>query len=791
MTPDTNLAATASPMIDLALANLRDGDPDAAFAILDSLPPTPRDIPRHAAMGMVHLAASRFAAALSSLRVAVSLGDRSPATLLNLAIAEDRCGDEARARQLMQTLREVFPDWDEPPLRQAESLRRSGDSVAAEAAYEHVLDIDPKRPEALIGLAVLLLARGAATPAQMLLLRCCSATPNNSEAWDALGMALTLTGDTRAAESAFAEAQRLAPDNMDIALRRVQAAVSAGNGELELVRLEQATLTDPLNLVPLTARGVLLEQLGRRDEAIDILDAATQLAPAMQAPATALAHALVRSNRIPQSVQALKRAIALSPEDINLRNNHAAALVRMQRHREARESLEDLVAEHGEQPGFLANLTNALVSLGEHDAALKTARRLTDLHPDMTLSWRTMCNSLPYCEGIGGAELLAAYRRAAQAIPTNPPATLSNSPIPNRRLRIGLLSSTLKTHPVGWLTIGGLETLDPTGFEIICLGPQTPDSLQRRFHCIASDWCAVEGRNATTRIHNLNIDVLIDLGGYGDQGMMTLCADRLAPVQMKWVGSQNHSTGLANMDWFITDRWETPPGFEQFYSERLLVLPDGYVCYSPPAYAPDVEPLPALHNGAVTFGCFNNLAKITSAVIACWAAILHRIGDARLVLKCHQCADAPTRARLHADFAAHGIDPARIELRANSPHRDLLSQYNDIDIVLDPFPYSGGLTTCEALWMGVPTITMPGETFSSRHSTSHMSNIGLSDWVAPDLAAYQAMAERRAADIPALAALRAGMRARMKASPLCDAPRFGQNLGAALRRAWTDWCARQ
>ena len=794
-------AEAAAAGIDAALARLHGGDAAAALAMLDSLPPAPRDTRHHAALGMVHLAADRPEAALEALRLAVSLGDRTPGTLINLALAEDRAGDAGRAAQVLRVLGETFPEWDEPPLREAESLRRRHDAPAAEAAYARVLDINPKRAEALIGLAVMLIARGEAAPAQMLLLRCCAATPDLAEAWDALGVTLMLTADPRAATSAFAEARRRAPDDPDIALRLVQAGLAAGDGVGLLARLAEASADDPLNPVLLLASGVLLEQLGRRDDAIDTLEAACALAPAAPAApaaaapaAAALAHALVRANRLAPALAALERAIALAPDDtaaasIDLRNNHAACLVRLQRFAAGRDELEALVARHGPQPGFLVNLTNAQVSLGLHDAALHTARRLTGLHPELSLSWRTLCNALPYCPGIGGAELLAAYRRTAQSLPAPAAVTLPHAKIPGRRLRIGLLSSSLKAHPVGWLTIAGWESLDPTAFEIVCLGPQTPDHLQRRFQAIAAAWHAVEGDAAAARIRALDIDILIDLGGYGDQGLMTLCAERLAPVQIKWVGSQNHSTGLPNMDRFVSDRWETPPGSEAFYSERLLILPDGYVCYSPPADAPDVAALPAERSGAVTFGCFNNLAKITAEVIACWAGILNRLPAARLILKCHQFADAPTRARLHDAFAARGVAPARIVLRASSPHRTLLGEYADVDLVLDPFPYSGGLTTCEALWMGVPTITMPGESFASRHSASHMSNIGLADWVVADIAAYQDMAVRRAADIPALAALRAGLRPRMAASPLCDAPRFGRALGVALRQAWQDWCA--
>lgn len=785
----------ATAAIECALEALRAGGIDRAQALIEALPATEGDDGRCAALGMVHLAAARYGEARTALRAAVALGDTSPATLLNLAVAEDHGGDRARARSLMQELQARLPGWDEPSLRYAESLRRAGEHAAAEAAYEQTLEINPRRPEALTSLALLLLRRDEAARAQLLMLRCCAIAPDSAQAWDVLGMSLMATNDPTLADAAFAEALRRDPGNADIALRKVEAAVAAGAGEAELHRLEVASFANPLNELLLAARGALLLRLGRHDEAVDVLEAATALAPESAAAASALAMALIRSNRIPLAIPALERALELSPDDVNLRNNHAAALVRVHRHREAREELERLIATHGEMPGFLCNLTNALVSLGLQEEGCAVARRAIALRADTNLAWRTLTNALPYRDGIGGAELLGAYRNAGATIARTTSRPLANSPEPHRRLRIGLLSSTLKTHPVGWLTIAGFESLDASAFDIVCCAqPPSDDALQRRFRAISNLWHVVDrgaGRAAGERIRDLGIDVLIDLSGYGDQGLMTLCADRLAPVQMKWVGSQNHSTGLDEMDWFITDRWETPPGFEHFYSERLLRLPDGYVCYSPPAYAPEVGPLPADRNGYVTFGCFNNLAKVTPRVIATWSAILSRVNGSRLVLKCHQLDDAKTREQLRAAFAARGIDPARLDLRGSSPHRELLVQYNDLDIVLDPFPYSGGLTTCEALWMGVPTVAMPAETFASRHSTSHLNNAGLPDWIAGDLDEYQQIAVDHASDPAGLASLRVSMRAQVKASPLCDAPRFGRNLGAALRHVWADWCTRQ
>ena len=777
---------------DGALAERQAIRPDAAP--LDASPPSGAAAAL-AEQGRGHLASDRPGQALTALRMAVALGDAAPATLLNLALAEDRAGDPLHARRLMRAVQDRLPDWDEPPLRLAESLREAGCHAGAEGAYRRVLAINPRRAEALIALAGLLLGRGEAIEARDLLLRCCGIAPGRAEAWHVLGLALLGTGDPALAHTAFIQAQQLEPAAPEHALRGIDAALAADGAGAELARLDLAAAADPLNPVWPLARGVLLERTGERAAAIDALEAAAALAPDSALAAGLLGGLLARSNRLAEADAALRRAAELDPANPQLRNDRAAVLMRMHRHAEARALLLDLV-ERGDAPaGVLCNLANATVCLGLHDAALALARRAIALEPEAVLPRRTLCNTLPYCDGTTGAELLAALRDCADRLPRQPPPVFANARDPDRKLTIGLLSGTLRTHPVGWLTVAGFEALDPAQFPLVCLvqNAAPADPMARRYRAIARDWIEVDALDDITlaaTAREAGIDVLIDLGGYGDGARMPACAHRLAPVQVKWVGMQNHSTGLPEMDWLLTDRWETPPALEHLYSERMLRLPDGYVCYSPPPYAPDVAPLPALANGHATFGCFNNLAKVTTRVIAAWAAVLHRVPQSRLVLKTHQLADAPTGERLHACFAAHGIDPARIALRGASRHRAFMAEYNDIDIVLDPFPYSGGLTTCEALWMGVPTVTLPGESFAARHSLSHLSNAGLTDWVAGDLPSYIAMAAARAADRDALAALRAGLRARVKASPLCDSARFGRNLGAALRHAWQEWCRR-
>jgi protein O-GlcNAc transferase len=744
-------------------------------------------------LGADLMAQGRFQDALAPLRLALSLGDTAPTTMLNLAIAEDRAGDRDRGRRLMRQVAVRLPGWDEPILRLAESLRAAGEHTAAEDAYQQALACNPRRREALVALGGLMLLRGEAEPAQELLIRCCGVAPDDAEAWNTLGLALRATDAFSLSLSAFVSAQRLRPDSVDYVLNGVDVTLKANEGDAELARLTVASEQNPLNPAIQVGLGMLLDRMGHRAEAIDALEAATGLAPDVLLPLRLLGGLLSRSSRVSQAEQVLRRVSELDPDNPQVANDHAVVLMRLHRHAEARVILQDILDRLGPYNSVLCNIANATACLGKQEEAVAIARRAIEADPVAVLPRRALCNVLPYRDGTTGAELLSAMQNCSAALPRTPRPACDNSPDPDRRLVVGLLSGTLRSHPVGWLTVAGIEALDPDQFSLVCLTQNTApeDPMARRYRTAAREWIEIDPLDdleLTDLAREKGVDILIDLGGYGDAARMAACANRLAPVQIKWVGMQSHSSGMAEMDWFLTDRWETPDGFERFYSEKLLRLPDGYICYSPPPHAPDVVRPPALANGFVTFGCFNNLAKITPRVLEAWAAILHRVPNARLILKTHQLSDGPTADGFAADLAALGVTGDRIELRGSSGHRAFMGEYGDVDIVLDPFPYSGGLTTCEALWMGVPTITLPGEIFASRHSTSHLSNAGLADWVTVSIEDYIETAVTRAADPRALAALRAGLRERVRRSPLCDAPRFGRGLGAALRHAWQAWC---
>jgi predicted O-linked N-acetylglucosamine transferase (SPINDLY family) len=288
------------------------------------------------------------------------------------------------------------------------------------------------------------------------------------------------------------------------------------------------------------------------------------------------------------------------------------------------------------------------------------------------------------------------------------------------------------------------------------------------------------------RIRDDRIDILFDLAGHTAGNRLLAFARKPAPIQITWLDYVG-TTGLAAMDYIIADLRQIPPALESDFSEKVLRMPDDYICYDPPENAPDIVPPPALSVGFVTFGCFNILAKITPQMIGVWAQILQRVPGSRLMFKNLGLDEPATRERFEKLFTKAGIAPDRLEFLGWSPSAEVLACYQQVDIGLDTFPYNGGLTTCEAIWMGVPVVTCAGEIFASRHGLAHLTAAGLSETVAENLEQYVEMAVTLAGDLPRLRALRASMRERVAASPLCDDQRFAANFSTLMREIWRRW----
>jgi predicted O-linked N-acetylglucosamine transferase (SPINDLY family) len=392
-------------------------------------------------------------------------------------------------------------------------------------------------------------------------------------------------------------------------------------------------------------------------------------------------------------------------------------------------------------------------------------------------------------------ELIEWQKQLCKNITENKRTSFNNTSDPNKKLRIGYISGGFVVHPVGQMTINALKNIDKAQFETYIysdvLAPKQ-DYMTDEFREVADEFIditSMQNAEITDLMHKHGIDILIEMTGYSHGGKrLPIAAARAAPVQVKWVGGLFNTTGLPQMDWIIGDKVEIPDGEEKWYTESVYRMPDDYIIYNPPFYAPDITPLPAEKNGFVTFGNLNNLAKTNSYSIALWSKILHTVPDSKLLLKTRNMDTEFGQDHVRQAFASHGISDRRLIFEGGEKHQAFMNVYNRIDIALDPYPYTGGLTTCEALWMGVPVVTLPGETFAGKHAETHLTTAGLEDWIATSDENYVAIAKKWATDIPALAKLRSGLRDKVAASPLVDSPRFAKNFEIAMRHMWKDWC---
>jgi len=398
---------------------------------------------------------------------------------------------------------------------------------------------------------------------------------------------------------------------------------------------------------------------------------------------------------------------------------------------------------------------------------------------------------LHYTPGLSLDDIYAEHLRYSECFSGLVAPTLANTPDPERRLKVGYVSPDLRRHPVGFFLLPTLGIRDHDGFEIhIYSDVMDDDEYTERIRSAADHWHRSLGMTHSelaAKIRADGIDILIDLAGHTENNRLPMFAERAAPVQATWIGYFN-TTAVPAMDYLIADAQVVPPDGRQRFTEEVVRLPESYLCYALPDYAPPVGPLPAYRNDGIIFGCFNNGVKLNHEVTRLWSHILHRCDGARLFLKTRLGGDAIWRAGMLEQFASHGIAPERLHFEGNSSHGELFAAYNDVDIALDPFPYSGGTTTCEALAMGVPVITLPGDSFVSRVSASILTAVGLGDLVCAGPDEYVETAVRLAHDHERLAELRAGMRERMTASALGNPARFTQQLEETYRTLWRRWC---
>jgi predicted O-linked N-acetylglucosamine transferase (SPINDLY family) len=362
-------------------------------------------------------------------------------------------------------------------------------------------------------------------------------------------------------------------------------------------------------------------------------------------------------------------------------------------------------------------------------------------------------------------------------------------------LRVGLVSGDLGDHPVGYFlesVLTALSSQTPGRLDLFAYANRAGDDMtSQRLRTCCEGWRSAVGLSDEALaqcVREDGIDILIDLSGHTARNRLPVFAWKPAPVQLTWLGYLA-TTGLTAIDYVLADVWTLPKEEEAYFTEKIWRLLDSYICFTPPVHGALPGPLPAVDNGYVTFGSCNNLTKMNDDVVALWSRILQAVPNSRLLLKSTQLHEDVVREEVIGRFGAHGIEAQRLILKTPVPRGEHLTTYQEMDIALDPFPYPGITTSVEALWMGVPVLTLAGEHFLSRQGVGLLMNAGLPEWVAADPQDYVARAVAHANDLQALAALRSDLRRRVLASPIFDAPRFAEHFEAALRGMWHVWCA--
>ena len=619
--------------------------------------------------------------------------------------------------------------------------------------------------------------------------------PNFGFGWKLLGGALQMQGKN--ALPAFQKTTQLMPGEADAHYNLGVALKSLG-----LLNEAAASYRRALKIKPDYAEahsnlGNALKDLGRLDEALASYRRALALKPDSADAHNNLGTVLKDLGQLDAAVASYRRAIEVKPDFADAYNNLGTALKDLGQLDAALASYRRLLELKPDFAEAHNNLGNVLKDFGQHEDALASYRNALKIKPDLAEARSNLLFSLNYTANYDSSYCLAEAREYGRMVDekvTSPFTSWKCSAEPER-LRVGLISGDLCNHPVGYALKSLLEQLDFARIELIAYSTSRKvdeyTALIKPYFAVWKQLYDLSDEAAARLIHADGVHVLLDLSGHTAHNRLPVFAWKPAPVQASWLG-YFATTGIAEMNYLLTSEAAVPEAQRDQFTETVWYLPDTWLCFAAPDFDLPAVSLPALQNGYITFGCFQRQDKVGNGVLTVWAKILTALPDARLNVACRQLGDPVLATRFVERLLAHGIDPARVAMYGPAESREgYLTRYSEVDVMLDSFPYPGVTTTCEALWMGVPTLTLSGDTLLARQGAGVLTAAGLGNWVATSLEDYVDKALEIAGDLPKLATLRAGLRQQVLASPLFDAPRFARNFENALWGMWQRYQAGQ
>jgi len=646
----------------------------------------------------------------------------------------------------------------QPIFQQALQHHQARRLKEAELLYRQILAQQPGHADALHMLGVLAAQMGRHDVAAQLIRQALATKPDNAQACYNLGNALQASGQTDEAIAAWRQAVAL-----------------------------NANYAEAYNNL-----GAALKEKGQLDEAIAACHRAIALRANSPETYSNLGVALKNHGQLDEAIAACRRAIALKPNYAQAYYNLGTVLQDKGLLDQAIAAYRQAIALKNDLPDAHSNLGVALKKKGQLDAAIAAWRQAIALKPNSPQAYSNLVYTLHFHPGYDAQAIYQEHRRWNEqyAGPLKKYIRpFDNDRTPDRKLRIGYVAPDFCDHCQSFFTIPVLGHHDHTNYQIVCYaGVQRPDALTARFQGYADIWRNTVGltdEQLAEQIRQDKIDILVDLTLHMDGSRLLVFARKPAPVQVTWLGYPA-STGLTTINYRLSDPYLDPPGRdESVYSEATIRLPDSFWCYDP-LHGRDiaVNPLPALQTGKVTFGCLNNFCKINDCVLALWAKVLAKVPNSRLLLLSHE---GDHRQRTVNQLQQAGIAPGRVEFVPRQSHLKYLELYHRVDLGLDSFPYNGHTTSLDSFWMGVPVVTLVGQTPVSRAGWCQLSNLGLPELAGQTTEQFVQIAVNLANDLPRLQQLRSTLRQRMEASPLMDAPRFARNIEAAYRQMWRKW----
>ncbi len=624
------------------------------------------------------------------------------------------------------------------------------------------------------------------------------AAPEASPAAVALdrGTQLFQAGNIVEAEKAYRQASELDPNmaeaqvNLGTALKRLKRPLEALECYRRAVNIRPDWASAYSNL------GSALCDLGRQEEAEAACKRAIELDPRHRNAHSNLASVYAASRRDEDAIVYFEKALEIGPPAAELWNNLAVSYLNVGRVADAENACQQAIALQPQFAEAHANLASVYSAQARIREAIDATRNVVKLKPDLQLAWSNLVFNLNYADHLSPQDIFAEHQAWGKLVKDLARTSHDNDRTAGRRIRVGYVSADFCAHSVAFFFKPLIDRHDKSKFEIFCYADViSPDIYTDMIRRASDHWRLTVGlpdADVVKLIEQDRIDILVDLGGHTSKNRMAVFARKPAPLQVTWLGYPN-TTGLPAMDYRLVDKVTDPEGDPGSAAvEQLYRLPGGFLCYEAAAgKTPDVGPLPAPASGYVTFGSFNKITKVSEQTVALWSKVLGAVPGSRLVLKSRSFADGSTRERYVALFSKYGIEAGRVDYLDWQPHlRSHLEIYNRIDIALDTMPYNGTTTTCEAMWMGVPVLTLRGNRHAARVGASLNTSLGLSQLIAENDQDFVAKAKALAADLPALGTLRQGLRARMLASPLCDGKRLTDEIEIFFQQIWRDWCGK-